>query len=83
MEHDHTWRDQVNASGFPFQIRVAEEVRASIKVHAWNVIVPEHRWVNRDDKTDGFIDLVLQKNIGNLSCHMVIECKRVKSVVRP
>jgi hypothetical protein len=69
-------RKQVNASGFPFQIRVKHEVEASGTRHSWRVEAWEHRWIHLESHEEGFIDLILAKtqNIGTF--YMVIECKR-------
>lgn len=67
---------QVNASGFPFQIRVQHEVETSYQQHPWRVVASEHPWIHQDG-AEGFIDLVLAKisPTGN-RFYMVIECKR-------
>jgi len=71
------FRKQVNASGFPFQIRVKHAVEASRDRHPWRVEAWEHRWIHLESHEEGFIDLVLAKNrhTGD-TFYMVIECKR-------
>lgn len=78
--NEHTLRKQVNASGFPFQIRVKHEIKASYKRHGWLPVAPEHRWANTYSGTEGFIDLILRKGISPLHSewYMVIECKRAR-----
>ena len=76
---DNVFRKQVNASGFPFQLRVEHEIRASYDKHGWLPLAQEHRWVNTMSGTEGFIDLVLEKTIPPyLFWYMVIECKRIR-----
>lgn len=38
---------QVNRSGFPFQLRVEHDVRATENVHHWSVASREHAWDDR------------------------------------
>ncbi|MCY7351296.1 MAG: hypothetical protein LH606_11605 [Cytophagaceae bacterium] len=67
---------QVNKSGFPFQLRVEDEIKQSVLHHRWYVLSSEQPWENADAGRSGFIDLVLT----NDSMHqrnMVIECKRM------
>jgi len=65
----------VNASGFLFQLRVEQEIKAMEAFRSGNLelIAREHRWVDPVDGTEGFIDVILKSGIG----HMVVECKRV------
>lgn len=74
-----TFRNQVNASGFPFQLRVEHEVVNTYDSHKWRPIARERRWINKDSGAEGFIDLVLE-NANHFSNprYMVIECKRVR-----
>ncbi|HLE35774.1 MAG TPA: hypothetical protein VI699_01365 [Candidatus Acidoferrales bacterium] len=69
-------RDQnlqiVNASGFPFQLRIAEEIRCTPGRLGWEVIAEEHFWSDRNSGQSGFIDIVAGFGIVRL----VIECKR-------
>ena len=85
MLDNHVLRKQVNASGFPFQIRIEREILKSYEQHSWLPIAPEHYWKNPETKREGFIDLVLHKEprgivVGgpNYDEYMVVECKRVK-----
>lgn len=75
-----SFRKQVNASGFPFQIRVAHEVRTTYDTHKWIPVPGEHRWVNDLSGAEGFIDLILSKTAqpGLTWWYIVIECKRVR-----
>jgi hypothetical protein len=68
---------QVNRSGFPFQLKVEHDVRATENMHHWSVASREHAW---DDLAgnSGFIDLVL-KHKQFSTFRLVIECKRVKA----
>lgn len=76
---NNIFRNQVNASGFPFQLRVEHEIEATCDAHKWSVVAQEHRWVNTQSGAEGFIDLILEKRIDNFTtCYMVIECKRVR-----
>jgi len=78
MIDENIFRKQVNDSGFPFQLRVEDEVTASYNTHKWRPIPQEHRWVNTLSGTEGFIDLILEKTVANNIWYMVIECKRVR-----
>jgi hypothetical protein len=57
-----------------FQLRVEHEVRQSRSEHGWNVVDREHPWINADSGEQGFIDLILEKELMSL----VVECKRVR-----
>jgi hypothetical protein len=59
-------REQVNRTGFPFQIAVAEELRRTQSRHGWTVLASEVPWAS------GFIDLVIARE----DCLAVLECKR-------
>jgi hypothetical protein len=60
--------EQVNRSGFPFQLAVEQTVRSSVREHSWEVAATELPWES------GFIDLVLK----NGRMFFVIECKRAE-----
>ncbi len=62
----------VNASGYPFQLAVEEQVRATGEKHGWDVETTEHPW--RRGESAGFIDLVLKHT--TTRTRLVIECKR-------
>jgi hypothetical protein len=66
----------VNASGFPFQIRVAHLVRETAARRGWTVLVSEHPWTEEETGENGFIDMVLGRD--DASLRLVIECKRAK-----
>ncbi|MCA9896904.1 MAG: hypothetical protein H6654_13675 [Ardenticatenaceae bacterium] len=64
----------VNASGFLFQLRVAQEIQNTFDTHRWKVVGQEHRWEDKDSKREGFIDIVAEKEAMRIS----IECKRIQ-----
>lgn len=68
--------EQVNRSGFPFQLAVDHAVRTSQQTHGWSVVATELPWEasgSASDRRKGFVDLVLRKGGLNL----VVECKRL------
>ena len=68
---------QINRSGFPFQLKVEHDIRATEEIHNWSVASREHAWNNADGDS-GFIDIVLKhKQVSTF--RLVIECKRVKA----
>lgn len=69
----HIWK-----SGFPFQLRVEDEVRSTRSTHNWSIATREHPWTNKETESSGFIDLVLSHDL-LVTYRMVIECKRVKA----
>lgn len=76
---DYDERAQINASGFPFQIRVEHEIRSTYSQHRWRVSAVEHKWKNKATSQDGFIDIIVEKNlIPGVSHYLIIECKRMK-----
>lgn len=77
-EEDSRLLKQVNASGFPFQIRVQHEVEASYREHGWRMVASEHQWdLQGPSGRGGFIDLVLgKKDYTGHTLYMTIECKR-------
>lgn len=58
---------QLNRSGFPFQIAVANSIEATSSSHGWRVHATEYPWA------EGYVDIVAIR--GGLV--MLIECKRV------
>lgn len=75
-ESEESLRNLINASGFPFQLRVEHEIRALVDRHERSYrIIREHRWVESPSSTEGFIDLVVID--GN--SRIAIECKRVQN----
>jgi len=66
----------VNASGFPFQIRVTHLVEATAARKKWTVLVREHPWADERSGESGFLDVVLGRDRDSL--RLVIECKRAK-----
>ena len=69
----HIWK-----SGFPFQLRIEDEVRSTYSMHNWSIATREHPWANKETESSGFIDLVL-KHDHFVTYRMVIECKRVRA----
>ena len=69
----HIWK-----SGFPFQLRVEDEVRSTHSTHNWSIATREHPWANKETESSGFIDLVLRHD-QFVTYRMVLECKRVKA----
>ncbi len=67
---------QFNKSGFPFQLKVENAVRATEQIHHWSVANREHPWAT--EAKSGFIDLVLKHNQFS-TFRMVVECKRLKA----
>jgi hypothetical protein len=73
-------RNQVNDSGFPFQLRVMHDVAASQGKHLWRPLIGEHRWQHARTGEEGFIDIVLEKQFGALpNSYIVVECKRLSN----
>ena len=58
---------QINKSGFPFQLRVEDEIRRTQKEHNWAVASREHPWTSADLSATGFIDIVLKHERFNFS----------------
>lgn len=69
---------QTARSGFPFQLRVEEEIRSTYNTHGWSVASREHPWVHPENNSSGFVDIVL-KHDRFTTLRMVIECKRMKA----
>src|SRR5262245_10403591 len=78
MKDENETLKQINRSGFPFQLRIEQEIRASHSQHEWEVASREHPWNPPNNDSSGFIDLVLSHTTfpGD---RLVIECKRVKA----
>jgi len=52
---------QLNRSGFPFQLRIEQDIQSTKTEHHWEVATREHLWPeSNDDSSSGFIDLVLR-----------------------
>src|SRR5437773_4975488 len=62
----------LNASGFLFQLRIEEEVKAGREKHGWVVAAREHPWMHEKSDRAGFADLVLTAGMGRF----IVECKR-------
>lgn len=68
---------QVNASGFPFQLRIEELIRESRDFHDWRVLSSEHPWRSSEARS-GYIDLVLEGPLNSYGKrYLIIECKRM------
>lgn len=65
-------RKIVNASGFLFQLRIKDEIHNSFNDHKWEISSHEHPWKDKETGTEGFIDLVIKKDVFRI----IIECKR-------
>ncbi|MGQ0723476.1 MAG: hypothetical protein ACT4PE_18155 [Candidatus Eiseniibacteriota bacterium] len=63
-----------NASGFVFQMAVAECVTAGSPVHGWTLVATEHPWMHDEAGSSGFVDLVVGRGL----LRLVVECKRSK-----
>jgi hypothetical protein len=68
---DDKLKNNLNSSGFPFQIAV-ESIISNIS--GWKVSRREYPWHNNDKGQNGFIDIIAEKS----SVALVIECKRVR-----
>jgi hypothetical protein len=66
----------VNATGFPLQIKVANLISDTSDKHDWKVIYQEYSWRNEYAEQSGFIDIVIEDI--NRTSLMVLECKRVQ-----
>jgi len=63
----------LNASGFLFQLRVEEELKAGSTRHAWAVAAREHPWYHEKTEHSGFADMILADGGRG---RLVVECKR-------
>ena len=68
---DDKLKNNLNSSGFPFQIAVESVIS---NTSGWKVSRHEYPWHNNDTGQNGFIDIIAEKN----SVTLVIECKRVR-----
>ena len=73
-DESKTLRNLVNASGFPFQLGVEHQVRASAGNHNWRIVAREHPWRDPESGDEGFIDLIIRSS----SVIWALECKRPK-----
>lgn len=76
-ERNDQLKKLVDASGFPFQLAVENEIRAIAGRINWRIITREHPWKNPNDMAEGFIDLV----VGYGVVRLVLECKRPRGGV--
>jgi hypothetical protein len=79
MAKENLVLDQLELSGFPFQLRIEHEVTQSHQQHGWNVESREQAWLTYSPTwKSGFIDLVLRH--GRLVVlRLIIECKRQRA----
>lgn len=66
--------EAVNASGFPFQMAVADLVQRTRTQAQCSVLFTEHSWTDRTGQYCGFIDLVVASDVKPYI--FIIECKR-------
>ena len=71
-----TKEDIVNDSGYPLQLHLEEIINKNSNEHNWRVVAREHRWVNKETREDGYIDLILENRQPMVRWRLVIECKR-------
>lgn len=64
----------VNSSGFPFQLRVADQIRRQDPMFSLELLVQEHPW-RAEDGREGFIDIVIRNRDAD---RLVLECKRTR-----
>jgi hypothetical protein len=69
-------RRLVNNSGFPFQLRVAQEVREAQA--GCYIVAEEHPWIDPETGREGFIDTVVGQSTNHDLHRMVIESKRTR-----
>lgn len=74
MANEPTSLDLVNASGYPYQLRVAHEIENTPEEHGWSILATELRWGGTEEGVDGYADIVLERDHNRL----ILECKRVK-----
>jgi transposase len=75
-ERDKELLKITNASGFPFQLRVADLVETTASQHGWRVLAREHPWTDPETGKASFIDLVLARDQD--SVRLIVECKRAQ-----
>lgn len=66
--------DLVNTSGFPFQLRVENEIRLTSNRHDWHILASEHQWRDPESGDNGYVDMILSRDVTRL----IVECKRVR-----
>lgn len=71
-QNDDSTVKMVESSGFPFQLRVVEEIRGNPGPFGWEVLAYEHFWKDEDSGRSGFADIIA----GYGMVRLVIECKR-------
>lgn len=66
----------VNSSGFPFQLRVADQIRHRVDSFVqWELLAQEYPWRSANNDHEGFIDIVIRNSQND---RMVLECKRTR-----
>lgn len=65
----------VNSSGFPFQLRIADQIRRQDPMFGWELLAQETPW-RAEGGREGFIDIVIRNRREN--DRMVLECKRTR-----
>lgn len=68
----------IGKSGFPFQLRVEDEIRSTSSTHQWSIASHENPWNHPEYASSGFIDLVL-KHDQIPTLRLAIECKRIRA----
>jgi hypothetical protein len=72
--------NQLSISGFPFQLRVENEVIQTRQQHGWDVETREQAWASYiPSRKSGYIDLVLRHS-QLAAVRLVVECKRQRNI---
>lgn len=66
--------DIVNSSGFPYQLRLQHEVEVQSEKHGWFVVASEFRWADSTTGSEGYADLVIERD----ETRLILECKKAK-----
>lgn len=72
MDEQHKLVKLLNSSGFAFQLGVEANVRNGHECRALARIIREHPWFHENRNESGFVDLIIEKEVGRF----VVECKR-------
>jgi hypothetical protein len=68
-------KEIINKSGYPLQLALEYQINSTEREHNFRVLSSEHRWVDKDSSSDGYIDLMAYHR--NYNIRIVIECKRI------
>lgn len=68
---------QLNRSGFPFQLKVEALIRETQSQHQWTVLGHEQAWKHPETGATGFVDIALKH--ASSVCEIAIECKRMRA----